>query len=202
MLRQLFTRLSTISCLAAVAVLAGCGDDPAAPTTAAAPDALIAGMSLSHFVPMLRRAAPLPHDVTVSAVVDRKGGTISLPDAGLTVVVPANAVVKPLTITVTALSGPFASYEFGPHGTTFRQPLRVRQELASLGLHSGDLSAGPMPALAYYSDASRLDQINGVVDAAELWPGTLELGVDDARLSFLVVHFSGYTVSNGISKAP
>ncbi len=102
------------------------------------------------------RAVPLKQNISVSAVIGQDGGTISIPDAGLTLVVPPGAVTSSTKFTATALAGRLVAYEFEPHGTKFAVPLRFTQDLKKLSL----LGVVTAPVLdgAYFTDASRLNQ--------------------------------------------
>ena len=111
-----------------VFLLAGCAHDATSPVE---PTAAIPGKPSESLLGLLlpvrgvTRAVPLKNDITVKAVIGSKGGTLTIPDAGLTLVVPAGAVKSNTTFTATAIAGRLVAYEFEPHGTTFAVPLAV-----------------------------------------------------------------------------
>ena len=79
--------------LLSIFLLAGCARDTASPVE---PTALFRPTKPNSAAPRgllpvrgVTRARRSPKDITVSAVIGKKGGTITIPDAGLTLVVPA-----------------------------------------------------------------------------------------------------------------
>jgi hypothetical protein len=141
-------------------------------------------------VTVVSRATPLARQVSASAVIGPQGGSIELPDAGLKVEVPANAVSSTLTFTVTALPGAMLAYEFGPHGTKFNAPLRVSQDVRGLVIPQGEgLVAGYFPE----QPDLLVDDVVGVID--ERLPAQLD--ATGSKIRFDVSHFSGYLVASG-----
>lgn len=183
--------------LAAVAVgLAACGAERAtAPSEPVLPDAPATGL-LSDLLggltkkQALTRKTALPHDITTSAVIDQRGGKLSIPEAGFTLVVPPNAVRKPVTFTVTAVAGKMVAYEFGPHGTRFNVPLVAHQELS--GTNYSWLWLKPLFA-GYFEDRRQLDFGRLTALVTELVRG-LTLPWTQQFL-FPIDHFSGYIVA-------
>jgi hypothetical protein len=137
------------------------------------------------------RATPLAKDISVKAVIDKKGGTISIPEAGLTLVVPPNAVSTKTTFTATALAGKLVAYEFEPHGTRFAVPLQFQQDLKKTSL-LGALTA-PLMNGAYFTDRALLEPATNRAFVSELLPATTDLL--KGRVGFPINHFSGYLVS-------
>src|SRR5205823_6273433 len=93
-----------------VSAAAACSDGPAEPLQAAAsrPRALV-GLPLVNLItgvhPLLR-TQDLSSAISVSVeVTPDEGGTLSIPAAGLTIVVPPGAVSNPTVVTVTAVAG-------------------------------------------------------------------------------------------------
>src|SRR5919107_6085997 len=84
--------------LLSIVLLAGCARDAASPVEPTAlppkPNAALLGLLPVRGV---TRAMPLANDISVSAVIDKRGGTLSIPEAGLTLVVPPNAVSEKTT---------------------------------------------------------------------------------------------------------
>ena len=188
-----FRPLSRIGArLLSLVLLAGCARDAASPieptAVPPAPNAALLGLLPVRGV---TRSSPLAQDISVSAVIDRNGGTISIPEAGLTLVVPANAVSAKTTFVATALAGKLVAYEFEPHGTRFAVPLQFQQDLKKVSL-VGTLTS-PLMKGAYFTDESNLDQASGWAFVSELLPATTDLL--KARVSFPINHFSGYLVS-------
>lgn len=165
---------------------------PAAPPPVAAQSltgSLLGILSSPVTVKPLQRTVPLATNVSASAYIGVLGGTISIPSAGLTVVVPALAVPSRTRITVTALAGSNVAYEFAPHGIKFAVPLVVTQNLKNTQAQSGGL-VNPLSLQAgYFPDSTN------VTSVTEL------LGVNVNLLSqtaiFTVWHFSGYILAGG-----
>lgn len=178
--------------LLSIVLLAGCARDAASPvgptTPPPQPNAALLGL-----LPVrgLTRATPLATDISVSAVIDKKGGTLSIPEAGLTLVVPPGAVSSRTTFVATALAGKLVAYEFEPHGTTFAVPLQFSQDLKKTSL-LGVLSA-PLLQGAYFPSSSLLDQKYERALVTEVIPATTDLL--RGRVGFPIKHFSGYLVS-------
>jgi hypothetical protein len=178
--------------LLSIVLLAGCARDGASPVEPTAvppkPNAALLGLLPVRGV---TRAVPLAKDISVSAVIGPKGGTISIPEAGLTLVVPANAVQTNTAFKATAIAGKLVAYEFEPHGTTFAVPLRFTQDLRKTSL-LGVLTA-PLMDGAYFTDRSKLNNPSGLAIVSELRPVVVNLLKSQA--SFPIDHFSGYLIS-------
>jgi hypothetical protein len=180
-----------------VLALVSCGtDQPTAisrpePSVSGAPSASLLGTLTSLLtVDGLQRTTPLAAPITVSQVIGADGGTLAIPQAGVTVVVPKGALAQPTTITMTARAGSLVAYDFAPHGITFAKPLAFSQQLR--GTNATLLSA-PFLQLGYYSDPSLLTKVGGLV--SELLGGTL----NTLTWTFTapIPHFSGYIVTCG-----
>ncbi len=75
---------------------------------------------------MVRRTAPLTHDVSTTQRVGAGGGTIALPrEAGVSVRIPRGALDHDVDITITALAGELFAIQAGPHGLQFRKPIDI-----------------------------------------------------------------------------
>ncbi len=185
--------------LAVVAILAACSADPTV-TSTTAPTAVPQGSVQSLQVgpsPIgvltamrpLTRKAPLRQDVSASALIGAAGGTLSLPQAGFTLVVPAGAVGVPTAFSVTALAGAEVAYEFEPHGTVFLRPLAAMQELRGTR-HT--LLQAPLKA-GYFPDRATLS-ISGVgTMVSEQIAGLVDLR--HSSFTWPIQHFSGYIVA-------
>jgi hypothetical protein len=124
--------------------------------------------------PVLTRDEPLRRDEVVSETIGRRGGTIHLPRAGLTVSVPRGALSRNTRITVRAPAGDLLGYEFAPHGLEFRKPVTLSQELSG--------SAGDLEAI-YFDGALQPE-----VTVLEVIP----VSASRWRAVFRIDHFSGY----------
>jgi hypothetical protein len=192
-------RLATLALMLAVA---SCSSDHAtAPATLSAPAAgpsndLLGGLlgtvtnTLGLTVNGLQRKTPLAAPITVTKTIGWEGGYLSIPEAGVSVVVPIGALSSPTQITMTARAGSLIAYDFAPHGITFARPLVFTQSLR--GTNAGLLST---IRLGYYSDPSLLGSATVVV--TELINGVLSwlTGTFTAPIK----HFSGYVVTCGRS---
>lgn len=148
-------------------------------------------------VPALTRDVPLAHDITVSVMIGRTGGTLEIPEAGLKLDVPANAVRKPTLFTATAKAGSMVAYDFGPAGSKFSSGLKVVQDLK--GTSWWKLADPSVMEGAYYADDSQLDTSTGKATVNEFVTTNVQMSV--AKTSFVVKHFSGYIIATGRSSA-
>src|SRR5690348_4757515 len=107
-------------------VLVSCGTDQ--PTAVPRPDLSVPGAPSASLlttitslltVDGLQRTTPLAAPITVSKSIGAEGGTLTIPQAGVTVVVPKGALAQSTTITMTARAGSLVAYDFAPHGITF-----------------------------------------------------------------------------------
>jgi hypothetical protein len=176
--------------------LASCGgDQPTLPQLQqSAPEApasdLLGGLTSLVGVNGLQRTTALAAPITVTKVIGTEGGTLAIPEAGVTVTVPQGALSATTTITMTARAGTLVAYDFAPHGITFAKPLVFSQQLR--GTNATLLSA-PFLGLGYYQDASLLTKTGGLV--SQLLGGT----VNTLTWTFTssIPHFSGYIVTCG-----
>jgi hypothetical protein len=145
-------------------------------------------------VNVVTRDAPLDTAQSASALIGIWGGRISLPGAGLTVVVPAFAVTSPTQITVTAVAGSEVAYEFEPHGTRFLVPLLVTQDLHGTSADSSGILPSVLYA-GYFRNLAALDQLDATAVISELL-GTSISGWQGSA-TFAVWHFSGYLLATG-----
>ncbi|MEN9818722.1 MAG: hypothetical protein RLZ32_2602 [Gemmatimonadota bacterium] len=192
MLRLLRNTRSLVLAAAAV-TLAACADDPMAP----GPDLAFSGGKLPSAakVKLLKRTPPLKTVETKSLTITAtKGGTITLPTAGLTVTVPVGAIrTGSLTITVRAHAGKSVAYDFQPHGVVFAKPLTLTQDLGKTSwkqLGNVTLYGGYYPG--------EVDDANSLATITESFPIRITTdGKKVNRASFDIWHFSGYIVSTG-----
>ena len=184
--------------LGAALSAAACNGDRAAatePTAVLRREQLVAEPEV---MPVLKRTTPLDHAVSASVTVDGKGGVLNLPEAGLHVVIPRNALPNsgPVTITVTAVAGDAVAYEFEPHGIVFAEPLAATQDLhgTSWDGHTGRTTLDA----AYFAGENDLDVPAGPAHVSELFP-TLVVATGK-KLHWDIPHFSGYVIVTGYKK--
>ena len=180
-------RLATgATAIALAATLSACGAD--------SPTGLEPSLGAPVVLGAITRYSPLAEDVTVTATIGKDGGRFSIPQAGLTVVVPAGAVEgdEPVTFTATARKGSIVAYDFGPTGK-FKVPLEMTQDLYYTSWHHQadltDVFGG------YYVSDAALDDEQAEAEVSEVPPSTVD--VDNCKVSFLVSHFSGYVIATG-----
>ncbi|MDB4888016.1 MAG: hypothetical protein JWN79_3454 [Gemmatimonadetes bacterium] len=138
----------------------------------------------------LQRTTPLAEDITVVKSIGVQGGILSIPEAGVTVIVPYGALDRTVEITMTARKGSLVAYDFAPHGITFARPLVFNQQLG--GTNTGLL--GPLGLkLGYYADPSLLGGTTALV--SELVGGVTS--VLTRTFTAPIKHFSGYVVTCG-----
>jgi hypothetical protein len=143
--------------------------------------------------PVLQRKKAIRINRTNHFRIDQQGGWYSIPEAGLYIFVPANAVSEPLTISAKALTGDLMAYEFGPHGTRFNVPLQMYQDLglAHITAHT-DLSKFEV---GYFADENTLNYQTDKVAVNEFIPTGVVF--EGRALRFEVSHFSGYVIATG-----
>lgn len=186
--------------VAAVAFLAACSSEPTTAPTASlaapggAPSAdLLGGLAATvnktlTLVSGLQRNTPLATSISVSQTIGSTGGTLSIPEAGVTVSVPSGALSSATVVTMTARAGSLIAYDFAPHGITFAAPLVFTQSLAGTNASLLNLS---LLQLGYYSDPSLLTAAGGLV--SELIAGNVNLL--NWTFTSSIRHFSGYMMA-------
>ena len=176
---------------AALLLVVSCDRSVTAPATSVA-----AGTRslLPTTVKVVERDQPLATAQSASAVIGPFGGRLSLPDAGLSVLVPPFALSAPTRITVTAVAGRQVAYEFEPHGIRFLVPLQVTQSLTGTSAMSGGLLPKPLIA-GYFANLSDLDPLAGTGLVSEILGTSVSLLT--RTVTFPVWHFSGYLVATG-----
>jgi hypothetical protein len=177
--------------LGCILVLASCSDEATVTAPVPPPDrglldgtlGLLGGSSFQ----VLQRSHPLAQDESVTQVIGSAGGVIRLPDAGLTVYFPEDAVSTPTSITVDAPAGNLVGYHFAPHGLQFAHPLTAVQDMSKTdaGL-LGQLLSGPLEAAYFVGD------LDPTVNALQILHFNL-LGLLGTG-EFDIQHFSGYVI--------
>jgi hypothetical protein len=194
-LRALTTSFAAL--LAAATLVTGCaldrstspsGDAPSAPS---APSSTLLSLGQTTTVTPLLRTSPLATDQTATATIGALGGVISLPGAGLTVVVPPLAVRTATKFSVTALAGSRVAYEFEPHGLKFLVPLVATQSLRGTQAQSGGL-INPLSLYAgYFPDSKQITSVSELLN--------LNVNVLSQTSVLTIWHFSGYIIATGRS---
>ena len=180
--------LRALAATALFAVVGGCSD-PVASGAGRAPADPSYGLLSGIVTSVVQRLVPLSRDYAASATIGTDGGTIRIPEAGLTVTFPSGAVSAPVTVRATALAGSSVAYRFEPHGLVFKKDVTVAQDLSLTGVVNQLLTAGI--AGGYFPDESTLT--GGTVVVTETRPATLDLL--RLRTTFTIQHFSGYAVT-------
>jgi len=216
MSHKLRTR-ATLAGLALAVLAVGCAPDqltaPPATARAVTPSGSLLGGLLgtvtgvvggvvnlvgSLLVPAVQRSSTLPQDIVAQQTIDSRGGSISLPGAGMRITFSPGAVSAPTTVTVTAHAGDYLAYSFEPHGIQFTAPVVVTQDLSNAQASSfSRLMGGYMP-----DGISDLDPSTGTVTVSEQYPTvtTYGRGVDGRygyMTNFTIKHFSGYILTTG-----
>jgi hypothetical protein len=192
-MRLRFPAVLVVAVAATLAVSACSNESPSGPAPVAAPAAasqsllggLLGSTSTKTIIPVLR-TTPLVSDITVSQTIGPLGGTIAIPGAGLTLVVPPLAVSRSTNFAITARKGSYVAYDMEPHGTKFLLPLVATQSLVNTNAAGLNVSV----SLGYYPDG------NHVTSVSEL----LSVQVDLLRLTAVasIPHFSGYIFAGGV----
>jgi len=191
--------LAVITSAVTALAISGCSADATAPSGAGAPAAapshsLVGVLSQPTSVSPLLRTTPLAADISASTLVGTLGGSLSIPSAGLTVVIPPLAVAPGTRITVTAVAGSNVAYEFEPHGLRFAVPLVATQNLRGTQAQSG----GPVDPLSlfvgYFPDATQQTTVSELLN--------VNVSLLNQLSVFSIWHFSGYIIATGRSDQP
>lgn len=138
----------------------------------------------------------LDEPLSVSETIDQSGGTISLPQTGLTIEFPAGAVSSPVRITVTA-DEKYVAYTMEPAGTQFQKDVRVTQLLNTTSVLSLPLGTGLYAA--YIADDNVA--LNGILPVLEIEPSTTIFSLLNPLLPqaevWTIRHFSRYILASG-----
>lgn len=181
-----------VAVAAAVSASVSCArDNPTAPPSRIAPPSAVSRTVFSSPVTIvpLQRTTPLATNQQVSATIGIFGGTLTIPNAGLTIIVPPLAVLSPTTITATALAGSNVAYEFAPHGLQFLAPVVATQSLFGTEAGAGGPLFGRPLYVGYFADGGLISSVTELLNA----PVNL-LGLTSTAALW---HFSGYTWSSG-----
>ena len=189
-LRSLLTVFAVASSLG---LAVSCSNDspttpPAAPPTKGGPaNTTLLGSPVT-IIP-LQRTSPLATNEVAQKRIGILGGTLVLPNAGLTIVVPPLALTSPVTITATALAGSNVAYEFQPHGVTFLAPVVMTQDLSVTQARTGGTIDPLLLYLGYFPNSSNITSVTELL--------SLQLNLPLQTSTGLIWHFSGYVYATG-----
>ena len=134
--------------------------------------------------------------IKVSKIIDQSGGTISIPETGLTLSFPAGAVAAPITITVTS-DEKYVAYKMEPSGTRFLKDVTATQQLNTTSIFGSPLRS--QLYAAYIADDNV--KLSGKVPVLEIEPGTTIFSVLSSLLPqahvWTIRHFSRYILASG-----
>lgn len=134
--------------------------------------------------------------IKVSKTIDQSGGTISIPETGLTLSFPAGAVAAPITITVTS-DEKYVAYKMEPTGTKFLKDVTATQQLNTTSIFGSPLRR--QLYAAYIPDDNV--KLTGKVPVLEIEPGTTIFSVLSSLLPqahvWTIRHFSRYILASG-----
>lgn len=146
------------------------------------------------------------HDTQQTYVASRRigaaGGTLSIPEADFTITFPAGALAGDTTITITAQSGPYVSYDMQPHGIQFAQPVLVTQGLLNTYAYRNPVSG--LLLFGAYLPTDDLLGAGGVLTGAEIQTSKTQYAFVPGQLfpvpvveRWIVHHFSRYMLASG-----
>ena len=134
--------------------------------------------------------------ISVSKTIDASGGTISIPQTGLTVSFPQGALQSALKITITA-DKDYVAYKFDPAGTQFLKDVTVTQALDNTTVFGEPLRT--QLYAAYIADDNL--KLSGTLPVLEIEPSTTIFSALNPLLPQAQVwvnrHFSRYMLASG-----
>jgi hypothetical protein len=164
---------------------------PTSPTLADAPRN-VAGLELKALWWKDRGKTLAPVSQTIGVL----GGTITIPETGLTISFPAGAVAAPITITITP-DADYVAYKMEPAGTQFLAPVIVIQSIPHTELDGRQLTK---PLFAAYIADDKLS-LSGNVPVSELEPAQTIFSPLSPLIPqsyvWIIRHFSRYMLASG-----
>ena len=134
--------------------------------------------------------------ISVSKTIDASGGTISIPQTGLTVSFPRGALESALKITITA-DKDYVAYKFDPAGTQFLKDVTVTQALDNTTVFGEPLRT--QLYAAYIADDNL--KLSGTLPVLEIEPSTTIFSALNPLLPqaqvWVIRHFSRYMLASG-----
>ena len=194
--KSVFGRIALALTLFGVASCADAPTQPATPTVDAGQPTALLGTLLGskQSVVVMQRQVPLAETYTVSRYIGFLGGTLAIPEAGVSIYFPPGAMLSSTKITVRAPAGSAVAYEFGPHGKKFLVPPVITQKLHGVDMTGVD----PLNLFAaYFENLGDINLATGVGLVTEVLNATVLLG--GKTVSFPVQHFSGYLLATGMT---
>ena len=135
-------------------------------------------------------------EISVSKTIDASGGTISIPQTGLTVFFPRGALQGALKITITA-DKDYVAYKFDPAGSTFLKDVTVTQTLDHTTVFGEPLRT--QLYAAYIADDNL--KLSGTLPVLEIEPSTTIFSALNPLLPqaqvWVIRHFSRYMLASG-----
>ena len=135
-------------------------------------------------------------EISVSKTIDASGGTISIPQTGLTVSFPRGALQGALKITITA-DKDYVAYKFDPAGSTFLKDVTVTQTLDNTTVFGEPLRT--QLYAAYIADDNL--KLSGTLPVLEIEPSTTIFSALNPLLPqaqvWVIRHFSRYMLASG-----
>jgi len=135
-------------------------------------------------------------EISVSKTIDASGGTISIPQTGLTVSFPRGALQSALKITITA-DKDYVAYKFDPAGSTFLKDVTVTQTLDNTTVFGEPLRT--QLYAAYIADDNL--KLSGTLPVLEIEPSTTIFSALNPLLPqaqvWVIRHFSRYMLASG-----
>jgi hypothetical protein len=134
--------------------------------------------------------------VQITKTIDASGGTISIPETGLTMSFPQGAVAAPISITVTS-DAQYVAYKMEPAGTQFLKDVTVTQSLATT-----EVAGQPLKnqiSAAYIADDNV--SLRGMVPVSEIMPSSTTFSSGSPPIPlfhvWIIKHFSRYMLASG-----
>lgn len=143
---------------------------------------------------VLRRDKRIKRELSVTRSIGSNGGYLWLEEAGIALVVPPNALDRPVAITVIARKGDQLLYEFLPHGLEFARPVLVMQDIRETS--AWPLSADAPIVAGYLARGADDVDASGIARFAERFQLSTDF-VGAPFVAFHTNHFSGYALASG-----
>jgi hypothetical protein len=160
----------------------------AAPADAANASLLTGLLGSPTTINPVHRNTALAQPITVSKKIGLLGGTIAIPQAGVSIVVPPLAITTTQTISVTAMPGRNVAYEFAPHGLKFALPLVMTQNMSQTDASGGLLGLLDLK-VGYFPDSSKPTSVTELLG--------VQINVLNQTAITTLWHFSGYIFAGG-----
>jgi hypothetical protein len=187
---------------------ASCSDGSTAPRPAATSEhdrALTTARAHSYIArgEIVKRTGNLQEDISATATITPEGGSLSLPEAGLVLFFPRDAVSETIEVTATALKGKRLVYDFQPHGLVFNTPIYVAQQLRGTELNAQRTQKKGLDVWAGYLSRGTDDILaDGSANFTETFDATYYGTGSETLAVFMTTHFSGYAMASGRRETP